>query len=163
MNRREVLLGMAAVGGGGYVAIDQFGDDVVAQVPEDVAKQASETPLEQSFSGFGPGFEKVAFDGRELTIYFAEDTDMDGWSLQHEYTDDVDEALRTGSAPDFGGQKTVDFAARVESNGATYPTPNFQLTAYKGEFSEAVALWTDKLGSVGFTVPERIGIENIQY
>lgn len=103
------------------------------------------------------------WDGEVLEIMFKEDHDTDGFIILHEHhSDPSSDAIVYGSTPDFAGPLRIPFLQEIPSRAEPYPTANFKLELYEGEFSAwdspgpSFTIYEDQLGSYSFTVPEEL-------
>lgn len=123
----------------------------------------SEADLSGKEFGFGsPGFDRIEWHNlNDLAIYWDPDHNMDGWGLRHAFKDGIDHDLIHCKAPQFSGPIRYPLIDKIKSGGTVYPTREFKLVAYDGEFTDCrqrskfTFLEAEK-GSVSFTIPESI-------
>ncbi|MFD2655333.1 hypothetical protein ACFSUP_04360 [Gracilibacillus thailandensis] len=101
----------------------------------------------------------LEWTGLTLAITFAEDTDADGFTIQHEYQEEIEDAIYMSEMPDFGGVVEVRFD-RIIDDWDNYPTHTFKIVLWKGEFSGSSSTITsfgfaeERLSSSSVDVPE---------
>ncbi len=150
MERRNLLLALGCVAGGGYAVGTQ--DIDIASLSFGKTGNSS-NPMETTFSSLSGSFEKLVWDenGR-FTVTIAEETDMDGFGVRHELVDgdDYDGYTLFHEVEQFGGEVTVDFESSLDT---TYPSRSFSLVGLKGQINKMMPYIEERTVSVAFTAP----------
>lgn len=168
MKRRELLLlGGGALAGGGGLLLAQNDWDTQQAVGEaqnataDLTGQTTDGGWGKEFGIFSPGFEKIEFINLHvLRIHFGEHN-MDGFGVRHSSLDDVEDDIYGCAAPKSTGTRDVPLSDILRSRDAVYPSYQFDIHAYEGEFSSCsqrfkLRISTESKGSVSFRLPEQI-------
>lgn len=181
MDRRGFLylLGGGALGAGGIVSAqnDWDADKTVSSLTETTngvlgTSDNPDTELTQEFGFFSSGFEKIEFkrviasnfNGWVAVITFGSHS-MDGFGIRHSSLDSIEDDLYVCKPPKSTGERKVPIIQLLNEEDAVYPTRNFDLIAYEGEFSDCgdrmqFNISYETTGSAGFTLPERIAPES---
>ena len=77
-----------------------------------------------------PNIDGVRIDDDAVVVEFAADVSGDEWVIAHEYQDVPDDALASGSVPEFGGEITIP-RSHVDSD--RFPTRRFQIVLFSIE------------------------------
>lgn len=145
-NRRRVLTGISIIAAGGVGYWFAGGNLPGGEIIDDLDATLSNN------------VNSISWDDGSIIIDFAQDHDGDGFLLLHEYHDNSDNSIVSGSIPEFGGEITVNFIRLVEDDWENYPTPNFKIQIHEGSFSDVnrdgVNLILERIDTVSFTVPE---------
>ena len=140
-SRRAWLRWLVAGGGIGAIGWFLFGD--VAARPRAVGV------------ALDPNVDALAFDGDELVVEIAEDTDTDEWAIIHEYHEDSSNAIATGTVPEFGGEIRVPIVDAVAGDASEFPTDRFKFALYHVETDPETGMVDPRPASaVAFELPE---------
>lgn len=118
-------------------------------------KTGENAPRDREFGMLSGGFKSINFNLGTMVIEFEDDHSLDGYKVYHQFQE-PDDAILTRPAPEFGGSKQHNIQSVFDRTPAKFPTREFTLAGYEGDFGPGINLVGEQLATVDFIIPDTI-------